>query len=86
MVASRTGGIPDLTGEDGALLVPPGDATALAGAVLTILDDRAVAARLMAAATERARGLPDAGDAVDSVAALYGRLRRAAASRINQKA
>jgi glycosyltransferase involved in cell wall biosynthesis len=86
VVASRAGGIPDLTGEDGALLVPPGDAAALAGAVLTILDDRAVAARLMAAATERARGLPDAGDAVDSVAALYGRLRRAAASRINQKA
>ncbi len=86
VVASRAGGIPDLTGEDGALLVPPGDATALAGAVLTILDDRAVAARLEAAATERAHALPDADDAVDSVAALYGRLRRAAASRISQKA
>jgi len=85
VVASRAGGIPDLTGEDGALLVPPGDATALAGAVLTILDDRAAAARLVAAATERARGLPDAGDAVDSVAALYDRLRRVTASRINQK-
>jgi len=86
VVASRAGGIPDLTGEDGALLVPPGDVTALAGAVLTILDDRAAAARLAAAATERARALPDAGDAVDSVAALYGRLCRAAASRIDQKA
>ena len=81
VVASRAGGIPDLTGEDGALLVPPGDATALAGAVLTILDDAAAAARLAAAATERAHALPDAGDAVDSVAALYGRLCRAAASR-----
>src|SRR5262249_25649639 len=67
VVASRAGGIPDLTGEDGALLVPPGDAVALAGAVLTILDDGATAARLVAAATERARALPDAGDAVDSV-------------------
>jgi glycosyltransferase involved in cell wall biosynthesis len=86
VVASRAGGIPDLTGEDGALLVPPGDAMALAGAVLTILDDRAAAARLVAAATERARALPDAGDAVDSAAALYGRLRRATAGRINQKA
>lgn len=86
VVASRVGGIPDLTGEVGALLVPPGDATALAGAVLTILGDRAAAARLTAAATERARELPDAGDAVDSVAALYGRLRRATAGRINQEA
>jgi len=85
LVASRAGGIPDLTGEDGALLVPPGDPTALAGAVLSILDDPAAAARLVVAATERARGLPDAGDAVDSVAALYGRLRRATVSRINQK-
>jgi glycosyltransferase involved in cell wall biosynthesis len=86
IVASQVGGIPDLTGEDGALLVPPGDAVALAGAVLTILDDRATAARLVAAATERARALPDAGDAVDSVTALYGRLRRVTAGRINQKA
>ena len=86
VVASRVGGIPELTGEDGALLVPPGDATALAGAVLTVLDDHAAAARLGAAATERAQELPDAGDAVDSVVALYGRLRRAMASRTGQKA
>jgi glycosyltransferase involved in cell wall biosynthesis len=85
VVASRVGGIPGLTGEDGALLVPPGDATALAGAVLTVLDDRAAAARLGAAATERARGLPDADDAVDSAAALYARLRQSAASRTAQK-
>jgi glycosyltransferase involved in cell wall biosynthesis len=86
VVASRAGGIPDLTGEDGALLVPPGDPSALAGAVLTILDDRAASARLVAAATERARALPDGGAAVDLVVALYGRLRRVTASRINQKA
>jgi glycosyltransferase involved in cell wall biosynthesis len=85
VVASRAGGIPDLTGEDGALLVPPGDATALAGAVLAVLDDRAMAARLGAAATERARALPEAGGAVDSVVALYGRLRQATASRTGQK-
>jgi glycosyltransferase involved in cell wall biosynthesis len=85
VVASRVGGIPDLTGEDGALLVPPGDATALAGAVLTILDDRAAAVRLGAAATERARALPDAGDAVDSALALYGRLRHSAASRTGHR-
>jgi glycosyltransferase involved in cell wall biosynthesis len=85
VVASRTGGIPDLTGEDGAMLVPPGDAAALAGAVLTVLGDRALAARLGAAAAERARALPDAGDAVDSAVALYGRLRRAAGDRTGQE-
>src|SRR5215468_5450981 len=85
VVASRAGGIPELTGEDGALLVPPRDAAALAGAVLAVLDDRGVAARLGVAATERARALPDARDAVDSVAALYGRLRRATAGRTGQE-
>jgi glycosyltransferase involved in cell wall biosynthesis len=85
VVASRTGGIPELTGDEGALLVPPGDATALAQAVLSVLDDPAGAARLAAAATERARTLPGAGDVVDSVAALYERLRRATASRTGQK-
>src|SRR6516162_1197575 len=85
VVASRVGGIPGLTGEDGALLVPPGDAAAFATAVSTVLDDRAAAARLEAAATERARTLPDAGDAVDSAVALYGRLRRSAASQTGQQ-
>ena len=85
VVASRVGGIPGLTGEDGALLVPPGDAAALASAVFTVLDDRAAAARLEAAATERARALPDAGDAVDSAVALYARLRQSAASQTGQK-
>src|SRR5215472_6911083 len=86
VVASRAGGIPDLTGEDGALLVPPGDAAALARAVLTVLDNRTAAARLAAAATERARALPDADDAVNSVTALYDRLRPAKASRSNREA
>ena len=85
VVASRVGGIPGLTGEDGALLVPPGDAAALASAVFTVLGDRAAAARLEAAATERARALPDAGDAVDSAVALYARLRQSAASQTGQK-
>jgi len=85
VVASRVGGIPGLTGEDGALLVPPGDATALASAVLTVLDDRAAAARLEIAATERARALPGVSDAVDSAVALYAGLRRSAASQTGQQ-
>ncbi len=39
LVASRAGGIPDLTGEDAAVLVPPGDSGRLAAAVLSVLSD-----------------------------------------------
>jgi glycosyltransferase involved in cell wall biosynthesis len=77
LVATRAGGIPDLTGEDGALLVPPGDAGALAGAVLAVLGDPARAAGLRAAATQRSAALPTTGDAVDAVLALYRRVLRA---------
>jgi glycosyltransferase involved in cell wall biosynthesis len=47
VVGSRVGGIPDIV-EDGAtgLLVPPGDATALADALVRVLSDRALAQRL----------------------------------------
>ena len=41
LVATRVGGIADLTGDDGAVLVPPGDPVALATAVTRILDDPA---------------------------------------------
>jgi glycosyltransferase involved in cell wall biosynthesis len=85
LVASRTGGIPDLTGEDGALLVPAGDAGALAGAVLSVLDDPGVAARLRTAATERRGVLPGGRDAVDSALALYRRVLDGAGGRTGQK-
>jgi glycosyltransferase involved in cell wall biosynthesis len=58
IVASRVGGIPDLTGDDGALLIPPGDPGELAAAVLAVLDDPGLAARLAAAASARADTLP----------------------------
>jgi glycosyltransferase involved in cell wall biosynthesis len=47
VVASRVGGIPDLVtdGENG-LLVPPGDASALADALVRVLSDRSLAERL----------------------------------------
>jgi glycosyltransferase involved in cell wall biosynthesis len=47
VVASRAGGIPEIVrdGETG-LLVPPGDEEALAGALLAVLGDRALAERL----------------------------------------
>lgn len=39
IVASRVGGIPEVVGEDAAVLVPPGDAKALAGAIDALLSD-----------------------------------------------
>src|SRR5581483_6622166 len=55
LVASRVGGIPTLTGEDAALLVPAADPDRLASAVRSVLDDPALAAKLEAAAQDRAR-------------------------------
>jgi glycosyltransferase involved in cell wall biosynthesis len=74
LVASRTGGIPDLTGEDSALLVPPGDPGALTAAIVSLLDDPGRAEKLSAAAIERAASLPTVPDAVGAAVALYERL------------
>jgi glycosyltransferase involved in cell wall biosynthesis len=74
LVASRAGGIPDLTGEDAALLVSPGDPGALAAAVLTVLDDPVLAKRLSEAAVQRSRLLPSEPDALDAAMAAYRRV------------
>lgn len=71
VVATRAGGIPWLTGEDAALLVPPGDARALGDAVRTVLTDPALAGRLAAAARARAAALPTEADAVAAALAAY---------------
>ena len=71
LVAARTGGIPDLTGEDAAVLVPPGDPAALAAAVESVLDDPRLAAKLGAVAAQRAGELPSIADAVASVTHRY---------------
>jgi len=74
LVASRTGGIPDLTGEDGAVLVPPGDPGALAAAVRSLLDDPGRAADLAAAAARRAASLPTVSAAADAAIGVYEQL------------
>jgi glycosyltransferase involved in cell wall biosynthesis len=76
VVAARAGGIPWLTGEDAALLVPPGDAGALGDAVRAVLTDPALAGRLAAAARARAAALPTEGDAVTAALAAYGGVLR----------
>lgn len=74
VVASRAGGIPAMTGE-AALLVPPGSPDALADAVLRLLDDPALAARLATAARNRAALLPAPADAITAALNLYARTR-----------
>ena len=73
IVATRVGGIPDLVGDDAALLVPPGDAPALAAAVRAVLTDPPLAAALRAAAVAPRRRAPDRGRRRRGRA---GRLRR----------
>jgi glycosyltransferase involved in cell wall biosynthesis len=74
VVATRVGGIPELTGSDGALLVPPEDSAALAAAVSAVLDDPSLAASLGAAAKQRSATFPSEQDAVRDVLAIYARL------------
>jgi glycosyltransferase involved in cell wall biosynthesis len=74
IVAARVGGIPDLTGEDGAVLLSPGDPAGLAAAVTALLDDPAAAARLGAAALARAATFPSPDDALAGMLSRYARL------------
>jgi glycosyltransferase involved in cell wall biosynthesis len=51
VVASRIGGLPDLVADgNNGMLVPPGDAGALAGAITTLLSDRSLLKAMAAAA------------------------------------
>ena len=74
IVATSVGGTPELTGPDGAILVPAGDPDALAAAVTVVLDDSPLAARLGAAARVRSTGFPSQEDAVAAVLDRYARL------------
>ena len=73
IVATRVGGIPDLVGDDAAVLVRPGDAQALAAAVRAVLTNASLAGRLRAAAAERGAALPTSADAIAAALAAYGR-------------
>lgn len=50
LIGSRVGGIPDLASDETSVLVPPGDAAALADALVRVLSDRGLAERMGAAA------------------------------------
>ncbi len=83
VVASRIGGIPEQIddGVDG-LLVPPGDAGALARAVGRLLADPAEAARLGAAGSERVRARLSPTAHLDAILTEYDAARTAHASRV----
>jgi glycosyltransferase involved in cell wall biosynthesis len=55
--------VPELVGEEAAMLVPPGDVEALSGALDLLLNDAGLRDRMSAAAHRRARALPRWEDA-----------------------
>jgi glycosyltransferase involved in cell wall biosynthesis len=64
IVATHAGAIPDTVPESAGILVPPGDAPALAAALNRVLTDRALRARLSDGASRAGRALPDWPQAV----------------------
>jgi glycosyltransferase involved in cell wall biosynthesis len=71
VIASRTGGIPEMvTDGESARLVPPGDAPALAAAILERVADPAAAAERARRAADRARAF-DIGPIADAWLSLY---------------
>jgi glycosyltransferase involved in cell wall biosynthesis len=74
VVATRVGGTPELTGADGALLIPADDPAALAEAVAAVLDDALLAGRLGRTARARSATFPSQQDAVRAALTIYARL------------
>ncbi|MFD9728866.1 glycosyltransferase family 4 protein [Streptomyces sp. NPDC059072] len=73
LVATSVGGVPELVG-DGAVLVPPGDADALAAAVTGLLADPDRRAVLAAAGLAQAASWPSEDDTVAQVLSVYDEL------------
>jgi glycosyltransferase involved in cell wall biosynthesis len=78
VIACEVGPVPELVGEEAALLVPPGDVEALSGALDLLLKDAALRDRMSAAARRRAGELPRWED---TAAGFLRVLKQAAAER-----
>src|SRR4051812_5650071 len=80
VVASATGGIPDVVADGiNGLLVPPGDATALADALERVLTSRPLAATLTDGARQTAAGALNWDHIADGLFATYRRVAGLAA-------
>jgi glycosyltransferase involved in cell wall biosynthesis len=75
VIACGVGPVPDLVGEDAAVLVPPEDVEALSGALDLLLQDAGLRAHMSAAARRRAAELPRWED---TAAGFLGVLREVA--------
>lgn len=73
LVATAVGGVPELVG-DAALLVPYGDAEALAAAVVRLLADPEARRALAAAGRAQAESWPTEDETVAQVLAVYDEL------------
>lgn len=72
-VASAVGGLAEIAGTDGyaALLVPPGDAAALAGRIIFLLENPDAARAMGRRAAEMVRQKFDAGTMTEKITGLY---------------
>jgi glycosyltransferase involved in cell wall biosynthesis len=80
VVACSVGPVPEVVGEEAALLVPPGDVEALCGALDLLLNDAGLRDRMSVAARRRARELPRWED---TAAAFLRVLRELVAERLS---
>jgi glycosyltransferase involved in cell wall biosynthesis len=78
VIACDVGPVPELVGDEAALLVPPGNVEALSGALDLLLGDSALRHRMSAAARRRAGELPRWEDTADGFLRV---LREATAER-----
>jgi glycosyltransferase involved in cell wall biosynthesis len=78
VVACNVGPVPELVGDEAALLVPPGDVEALSGVLDLLLRDTGLRDRMSAAARRRAKELPRWEDTVEGFLSV---LREALAER-----
>ena len=73
VVAFDVGGVRAVAG-DAAILIPPGDVAALAGAIRRVLAEPGLAGQLRELASARAASLPSVADAVSAALTIYQRL------------